>query len=120
MKLLSALLIILVSCGPADNPQEAKPEIIRGLSSNFEEGTAQLTKRAQVAFPTDSSENNLLERLKRQGFTEFSSDSDEQGVWHAAEFEERRFPCITGWSIRWRSKDKRITDVWAVFGAACL
>ena len=119
MKALVLFSISLASCGPSGSSSQARPEITRGLSTNFFEGTAQLTKRAQVAFPIGYAESAMIADLKRQGFTEFSSDRDEEGVWHTAEYEERRFPCITGWSIHWRSKAQRVTKVWAIYNAAC-
>ncbi|MDT8760819.1 hypothetical protein MZO42_19120 [Sphingomonas psychrotolerans] len=120
MKLAALLSILLVSCGPAPHPEETRPEIIRGLSDQSGEGTAQLTRRAQAAFPLGSSEEMLMDGLRRQRFTEFSSSSDERGVWHIADYEEEGFPCMMRWSIRWRSKGKRITEIWAVSGTACL
>lgn len=61
----------------------------------------------------------MMADLKRQGFTEFLNDRDEEGLWHTAKYEEQGFPCITGWSIRWRSKDQRVTKIWAVYNTAC-
>jgi hypothetical protein len=120
MKLILALSIVLASCNPLADLRKGEPKLIQGLSSNFKEGTAQLTQRVQARFPDGTPEATLVKQLKQQQFGDFAYVPDEEGGWHSASFEERGFPCITGWSIRWRSKEGRLTKVWAVYGASCL
>lgn len=117
MKLLVAILpCVLIGCAADHRPQ---PPLLHGLPTDFKEGKAELERRARKSFPVGSSEQALVKRLIEQGFDIGTRTADEDGPWQDANFERKEIPCITYWSIRWRAKEQRVADIWALYGQQC-
>ena len=107
MKLpLAAVLFGLTGC------TDGVPELGRGLSDNLVQANDEFDHRVKERFAVGMPESELVTELSRQGFERLPPY---RGVQDAT-FYHREFPFVTIWSIRWRTSDGKVTDIWGVHG----
>lgn len=88
------------------------PELGRHLPSNYDQGEKLFDERVKAHFPIGMSEPDLIETLQKQGFRINSYDSIEC---KSATFE-KGVVLRTVWSVRWREREGRISEIWGVYG----
>lgn len=103
--LLSLLVGMLSGCGASE------PEIGRGLPSRYAEAEPLFDQRVKDRFPPGTDEKRLVGELKKQGFEVLPTHGDVND----ATFK-RGWIVQTLWSVRWRAKDNRVTEIWGVHG----
>lgn len=94
-------------------PYPRTPALGRDLPSNYAEGERVFDARVKAKFRAGTSEAHLVEELQRQGFA-VSSPADGSDCTSATVTRGIVFKCL--WSVRWRAKEKRIEEVWGVYG----
>ena len=92
------------------------PSIAQGMDSTFSKGDEQFKKRVQLRYPVGSSEKRLIADLQSQGFAADIRPGDLSSA------DLKRFIGCGDkvWSVRWRAKGGRLTEVFGVYGAVCL
>ena len=103
----AGLLLILGGC------TRPIPEIGRGLSQTVPEGQDAFDERVKARFPVGSASTEIVKALLAQGFEESSSP---QVRLRTFDYRNGGFPVHTLWSVRWREKEGRVTEIWGVFG----
>jgi hypothetical protein len=91
------------------------PEIGRDLSSNYADGKKVFEARLKARFPVGTSEQALLDELRRQGF-ERLPDHPGLGDFKSATFCRNELIFRTIWSVSWRSEGGRILEILGVYG----
>lgn len=93
-------------------PYPRAPEIGRNLPSDFRLAEDEFDRRVKSQFPSGTREARLIGRLREQGF----KIDDTKGDCMSATVM-RGLIIKTLWSIRWRSRDEQIEEIWGVYGA---
>lgn len=108
-------IIILITLLYAWPTFDERPELARGLSSNFEEGEIQFNARLAERFPIGTAENRMIATLQDQGFEVFEDDF---GTY--ANHEAPQLVCKLITRVNWTSDNNgRLTSMSGVYGAAC-
>lgn len=91
------------------------PPLARGLPAKFADGDRVFKARIDHDYPVGSDERRLVADLAAQGFTIDASLSESSA-------SLRRFMgCGTKvWRVDWRADRKKLTHVFAIYGADCL
>ena len=110
-RIASAFALILMSCTAV-----SEPELLKGLPTDFRAGEQESNRRAKSMFPIGTPDSAIISQLSRQGFELLPLERDEHGPWADATFVRKEFIFRTIWSIRWRSRHGRVTELWAVYG----
>ena len=93
-------------------PYPRTPELGKGLPAAYREGEKQFDRRVKTRFPIGSSENELIAQVVNEGFR-----LDRNGGPIRSATLTRGLIAKTLWSVRWRSNNGRIDEVWGVYGA---
>ena len=94
-------------------PYPRKPFLGRGLPSSYAEGEEVFDMRVKAKFPIGMSEAQLVEELRKQGFS--TGSMSKATDWKAATIT-RGVILRTIWSVRWRAPAGRIEEVLGVYG----
>lgn len=108
---MRCVLPLLVMCSSLSGCGSAKPEIGRGLPSDYAEAEPLFNQRVKDRFPPGTDEKRLMDDLQEQGFEVLPrpggiSDATFKSGWIVQ----------TIWSVRWRAKDNRVIETWGVHG----
>jgi len=94
-------------------PYPKRPALGHDLPSNYAEGTKVFDERVKAKFPIGMSEAELLKELQSQGFSVWS---DPNKADHKTATVTRGLIFRNLWSVRWRTKENQIEDIWGVYG----
>ena len=104
--LLPLTFSVLTAC------QQNVPEIGRDLPTKNAERT--FDQRVKSHFPPGTDETRLAAELRNQGFRQ---GMPYEGVQDAS-YIQRHFPFFqTIWSVRWRARNGKVTEIWGVYGS---
>lgn len=89
------------------------PALGYDLPSNYAEGEKVFGERVKAKFPIGMSETELLKELRSQGFSvrSYPNKADFKSATLTRGFIFRNL-----WSVRWRTKDNQLEDIWGVYG----
>lgn len=100
---------LLGACGSALG---LTPEIGRDLPATYAEGEVVFNQRIRQRFPLGSSEASMVSELQRQGFRRLPAYGDFEDM----TFTRSEVVTETLWSVRWRARETRITEIWGIYG----
>ena len=100
-----------VTIGPMTLLLSRLPELVADLPRMVPEGKLAFDARVRGRFPPGTVEEILKEELVRQGFKLLPGNPQ---VHDATLY--RGWIVRAMWSVRWKSQNGRITDLWGVFG----
>ena len=103
---LTSIFLALTGCS------NATPELANGLPENIEEANGEFDSRVKERFALGMAEVDLVRELRNQGFERLPSS---RGI-EDATFYRKNFPFVTLWSVRWKSENGKVTEVWGVHG----
>lgn len=95
--------------------ESGTPEIARGLPSTYTDAEPIFDARLKARFPPGTTEHKLLDELGQQGFP-MPPSRWRDGI-ASTTFTRNELISKTIWSVRWRARDARITEIWGVHGA---
>lgn len=95
-------------------PYPPIPPLARDLPKTFGEGEPVFDERVKRRFPLGSSEREMVDQLRRQGFA-VDRVAYEDG-WRGATIK-RGIIIQTLWSVRWRATANQIDEIIGVYGA---
>ena len=95
-------------------PYPRIPALGRNLPRVFSEDEITFTERLRTQFPIGSDEGAMIKELKRQGFI-----VDQLPFFDGWRSASVRWGIVvqTLWSVRWRSTEGQIDEVFGVYGA---
>lgn len=100
----------MTACGVASEAEKI-PEIARGLPATYAEGEKIFDARLKARFPVGTSETDIVEELKRQGF---SISEGPRGRF--ATFIEKRLVVSNVWNVGWEADNGMLSMVWGIYG----
>jgi len=117
---LAALVAVPVWALRTASPVIATPPLVRDLPLGPAEAGLAFRARVTDAFPPGSSEADLLERLRAEGFRRriYGEGSPPKTPW--AFFEVPLSGCVVTWRVRWQARDGRIVSAAGDQDAVCL
>jgi hypothetical protein len=83
------------------------PEIGRDLPSNFREGSKVFSARVQATYPKGTSEERLVDDLRKQGFVLLPKHED----WKCAVFTRKSMVLHIKWSVCWRAEGSKVVSI---------
>lgn len=92
-------------------PYPRKPKLDRKLSSNYKEGEVEFDRRVKAHFPKGTNESELISQLQNEGFAVDQSKLDFNNA-----FITQGLIFRTLWSVRWRTKEGQVDEIWGVYG----
>ena len=95
------------------------PELAGGLPSNFEQAQKVFDQRVKAKFAVGTLESNLKAVVINQGFRLFPASSPSDFAMAVLERKES-FLCLGRWTVRWRVKGDKLSEVWGVYGSLCV
>ena len=98
------------ACGVASGAAGV-PEIARDLPATYAEGEKIFDSRLKARFPVGTSETDIVEELKRQGF---SINEGPNGRF--ATFIEKRLVVSNVWNVGWEADNGTLSKVWGIYG----
>ena len=106
----AALVAVPVWILRTASPVVATPSLVRDLPPGPAEAGLAFQARVADAFPPGSSEADLLERLRAEGFTRriYGEANPPKTPW--AFFEVPLSGCVVTWRVRWQARDGRIVS----------
>lgn len=93
-------------------PYPRTPELGKGLPATYEEGEREFDRRVKSQFPLGSCEDDLIAQVAEAGFR-----LDRSGRPIRSATLTRGLIIKTLWSVRWRSSNGRIDEIWGIYGA---
>jgi hypothetical protein len=96
------------------------PQIARGLSNTITVARREFDERVKAAFPVGSSEEEMLDALRRQGFKRQEANfGDLRGRVPYMGVSVPRTMCGVSYNVFWEAEQGRLTDVSGSYNVTC-